>query len=740
MENASRLTMDSAGKSGSLAISLFLSFNVYEADGITPRLLNRFETTNRILEEYGITRRVLEKYGITHRILNEYAITRRILNQYGVTRRVLEKYGITPRLLSQFNDQATPELLADYDVSDDVLLSEGLTQAEIDDFNRLSALLTDFNITIEEFVEGLESAVQEIRVKISIDGANLGISIELASAMLEAFLEEIGDDEDILFAEPDITIDTALLGTTSGEWYDKQVIPWGITHTETPIPTFFDLFTAGYAAKNPVHVFILDSGALENSMWDDLYYVEKKDFTMLFENPDQLEWDEDLAEDVTGFDPGDLGNPYDESGHGTHIAGTIGANNDLIGVVGVAPFVRIHSLKVLTKEGRTDITTLLAAVDYVTRTKEANPEWPIVVNMSLGVDIGTTSYNILDEAVKESISKGVVYVAAAGNNGEDASTYSPAHVEEVITVGAYNEQSEFSSFSNHGTHVDILAPGENIISLSHIIEDTQSFESVLASGTSQAAPHVTGAIARYLGENPYVNAGQVAKALQTSANTVITGVPNGTTNKSLNVNVLLQDVLVLEEGELIQDPYYVDENKSLTDASSSTDASNDDSGSSNSTGFFTMDDFSTQEYSGSHGSTDWSGDWIESGESNGYAKGDFRVIADSKCAEGHCLRIDTDKENKALYRAVDLSGSTSPTLSFDYRRKDLESSNLHLEVSSDAGATWSRIFTFSNGNDAAQVQKTLDISKFVSSTTQIRFIVNGQGDNYVFIDNVQISF
>ena len=109
LNNAKKQAAGEAGKSGALDANLFLAFSEYEADGVTPRLLDRFEVTNRILEEYGVTRRVLNQYGITRRVLEQYGVTRRVLNQYGITRRVLEQYGITRRILNQYGDQITDE-------------------------------------------------------------------------------------------------------------------------------------------------------------------------------------------------------------------------------------------------------------------------------------------------------------------------------------------------------------------------------------------------------------------------------------------------------------------------------------------------------------------------------------------------------------------------------------------------------------------------------------------------------
>ena len=536
LDDAQRTTRGELGKTEAIATDLYLAFNEYEANGVTRRVLDKYEITNRILTEYGITRRVLSRYGITKRILNEYDITRRILNQYDVTRRILDKYGITPRVLSRYGDKVTEDLLQEHGVTETKLAEEGLSVADIDGFNELSALLNEHGVSIEQFISELESNVPSVRVKVQVDGAHLGMAVSVKSKYISEFLDEISDDSDILFAEPDVTIRVDDLGMIIGDDKKAQITPWGIAHIETPLVDKKDEKKADY---QDVEVYIFDSGAIKKNGWDDLEFDEVKDFTMLFKNSGEALWDEDEAPDVSGFDPGKEGNPYDESGHGVHVAGTIGAKNDDIGVVGVASGIKLHSLKVLTKEGKTDITTLLAAVDYVTRAKKDKPKRAVVVNMSLGVDIGTTAYNVLDEAIEASIAEGVIYVVAAGNDGRDASTYSPAHVRDVITVGAYNQAEEFASFSNYGPTVDILAPGENILSLSHLASETKNAEAILASGTSYAAPHVTGAVARYLGIYPEATASEVANALKGSATATLTGLPGGTANRALNVSNLL---------------------------------------------------------------------------------------------------------------------------------------------------------------------------------------------------------
>ena len=537
IDNALRTRTDAAGKSATNTADLVVTFASYEADGITSRSVDRTELTRRILEEYGVTRRILSQYGISKRILERYEITRRVLNRYGITRRMLSRYGITPRLLRKYNDVVSDVLLENHNLTDEALMDEGFSKEDIENFNRLSALLNEYDITLEEFVEEEENYAPAIRMKVFVDGVQLRTSLSIDALFLDEFLSEIGDDEDILYVEPDAVFETGELGSVKTEKNKSQIIPWGITNIEAPLIDKKDEKKANY---QDVYVFIFDSGAIEKDKWDDLDFSTKKDFTLLFDNQSDMFWDEQNVPDVSGYDPKKGGNAYDGSGHGAHEAGIIGAENNDFGIVGVASGISLHSLKVLTDEGKTDITTLLAAVDYVTRKKIKKPDTPVVVNMSLGVDIGTTEYNVLDEAIEASIKAGVIYVVAAGNDGNNAETISPAHVEGVITVGSYNQANVVSSFSNYGPAIDILAPGENIISLSHLVEETENAQAVLASGTSYAAPYVTGAVAHYLGMFPKATAEEVKMALIDTSTPTLSNLPPQTSNRALNVANLLE--------------------------------------------------------------------------------------------------------------------------------------------------------------------------------------------------------
>jgi streptogramin lyase/subtilisin family serine protease len=188
--------------------------------------------------------------------------------------------------------------------------------------------------------------------------------------------------------------------------------------------------------------------------------------------------------------------PITVGDHGTHVAGTIGALDNEIGVVGVAPGARLWSVEVLTPTTAGWESAVIAGVDWVT----AHASKIDVANMSLRFfNQGETLP--VDEAVTASIKAGVTYVVGAGNEHGDAKYVSPADVPAAITVsGLYDTDGKpgylggfyddiRAGFSNYGAGVDIAAPG--VIILSTVSEGGYSTN----TGTSMATPHVTGAAA-----------------------------------------------------------------------------------------------------------------------------------------------------------------------------------------------------------------------------------------------------
>jgi streptogramin lyase/subtilisin family serine protease len=192
--------------------------------------------------------------------------------------------------------------------------------------------------------------------------------------------------------------------------------------------------------------------------------------------------------------------------HGTHVAGTIGAIDNGIGVVGVAPGARMWAVKSLGDGGSGQESWIIKGVEWVT----AHAGEIEVANMSLGCECPLTA---LEEAIGKSVKAGVVYAIAAGNSSSDAKFFSPAKYEGAITVSAladydgkpggksastctnYGLDDRSASFSNYGTIVDIAAPGVCILSTA------PGSKYGLKSGTSMATPLVAGAAAVLAGQN-----------------------------------------------------------------------------------------------------------------------------------------------------------------------------------------------------------------------------------------------
>ena len=173
----------------------------------------------------------------------------------------------------------------------------------------------------------------------------------------------------------------------------------------------------------------------------------------------------------------------DENGHGTHVAGIIGAKNNTIGVLGIASGATLVSLRVLDKDGSGLLSNIVQALAYVNT--HASPG--DVVNMSVGDDEGIST--TLDQQVRNTAARGIFIAIAAGNEKELANKYSPGRTNaaNVFTISAIDSLDNFARFSNYGNDVvDYTAPGVRILST------YTNGRYAYLSGTSMAAPHVAG--------------------------------------------------------------------------------------------------------------------------------------------------------------------------------------------------------------------------------------------------------
>jgi subtilisin len=242
----------------------------------------------------------------------------------------------------------------------------------------------------------------------------------------------------------------------------------------------------------------------------------------------------DLAHsDLNAIDGVDCVTPgtsaQDDEGHGTHVAGSIGARNTGSGLVGVAPGTKVFAAKVLNASGSGTISQVICGIDWVTSTRsDANPDNDIAVaNMSLGgvgspVKSCSTTTDAEHKAICNATAKGVTFVVAAGNNGWDfdyaPAPDTPAAYPEVLTVSALSDSDgaggalgpapacrtserddRYASFSNYaatsaGQAHTIAAPGVCILST------RMGGGTTTMSGTSMATPHIAGAVALCIAE------------------------------------------------------------------------------------------------------------------------------------------------------------------------------------------------------------------------------------------------
>lgn len=264
----------------------------------------------------------------------------------------------------------------------------------------------------------------------------------------------------------------------------EQKLPWGIDRVDADISS--TLSGNGSGGVSGVNAYIIDTGI--DTAHADLNVVSHVNFA---------------------------GGPNrDCNGHGTHVAGTVAARDNMIDVVGVAPGAPLMGVKVLGCGGTGTTSGVIKGVDWVT----ANAQKPAVANMSLGGGVSQA----LDDAVKNSANSGVFYAIAAGNDDADACNSSPARAgtyDGVMTTAATNSSNQETSWSNYGPCVDIWAPGVSILSTK------RGGGTTTMSGTSMAAPHVAGTGALYLSSYATATPAKVEDQLKFDA------ASSGTTSK-----------------------------------------------------------------------------------------------------------------------------------------------------------------------------------------------------------------
>jgi subtilisin len=250
-----------------------------------------------------------------------------------------------------------------------------------------------------------------------------------------------------------------------------QSIPWGISHVKSR-----DVQEMGFKGKG-IKVGIIDTGI--DYKHEDL----------------QVHGGATFVDGTTDY--------LDDNGHGTHVAGTVAALNNDLGVLGTAPQAELYAIKVLDQNGGGSYSDVIAGIEWAI-TANMN-----IVNMSFG---GNSGSRTLQKAVDNAYKAGILLVAAAGNNGFDRKgtiTY-PAKYDSVIAVGAVNQMNERANFSSVGRELELMAPGVGVAST--VLGGYATY-----SGTSMAAPHVAGVAAQLWEAKPELNNTQIRNVLNSSA-------------------------------------------------------------------------------------------------------------------------------------------------------------------------------------------------------------------------------
>ncbi len=254
-----------------------------------------------------------------------------------------------------------------------------------------------------------------------------------------------------------------------------QTVPWGIDKIRAR-----EVHSLGNKGKD-IKVCIIDTGIDYNH--EDLISNYKGGYNFINNTPD----------------------PFDDNGHGTHVAGTISAIDNNFGVIGVAPEVSIYSAKVLDAAGNGYVSDITEAIT-----------WAINNGMNIiSMSLGSLGYSQSEyDACSIAENAGLTLIAAAGNEGgsdfNDTVLY-PAKFDSVIAVAATDSNNNRASFSSTGSQVEFSAPGVNILS------STRNNGYEYWSGTSMACPHVAGAAALLLKKNPILQDYDIRYLLRTTA-------------------------------------------------------------------------------------------------------------------------------------------------------------------------------------------------------------------------------
>lgn len=283
------------------------------------------------------------------------------------------------------------------------------------------------------------------------------LSISLPTQALKA----IQKNPNVLLIEEDFRVNTS-----------NQTQDWGIRKTNAP-----ESWKAGFTGKG-IKVAVVDTGISNHVDLEISGGVSLVSYTKSY---------------------------ADENGHGTHVAGIVGARNNTYGTVGIAPDASLFAVKVMDSTGSGYVSDVIAGIDWSITNKMD------IINLSLGT---SRHSSMLESIVNKAFNNGILVVAAAGNNGTsdgsgDTVEY-PARYASVIAVAATDSANRRGSFSATGSTIEVAAPGVSVLST----HPGNRYASM--SGTSMASPYVAGNIALLKEAFPNSNAMEIRKMLQES--------------------------------------------------------------------------------------------------------------------------------------------------------------------------------------------------------------------------------
>jgi subtilisin family serine protease len=410
------------------------------------------------------------------------------------------------------------------------------------------------------------------------------LSIARSGLTVREALKLLRESPEVLYAEPNYKRYIALMPNdprVSELWGLHNIGQAGGTvDADIDAPEAWDITTG----SSTVVVGVIDSG---------VDYTHPDLAANMWVNPGEIPGNSiddegnGYVDDVYGIDTanGDS-NPMDDAGHGTHVSGTIGAvGNNGVGVVGVNWNVRIMALKFLDENGGGWTDDAIECLDYATMMKT-----------TYGVNLKLTSNSwggggfsqALEDAIAASGSAGMLFMAAAGNDGtnNDSIPHYPSNydLDNILAVAATDRNDNLASFSSYGvTSVDLGAPGVSILST------TPGNTYSLYDGTSMATPHVAGAAALLWADDPTLTPQEVRQILFSNVDPVpsLTGrvmtggrlnVYNALTCGSSGVRyvVSLSDGFTAEQGIPLTLSAYLTECSFLTGASMTASFSNGD--------------------------------------------------------------------------------------------------------------------------------------------------------------------